>query len=85
VELWPNKYSACWRSGGSVGREYSDGAEEVRARSGKARSNYQVSGNDHRDLSQNSLRRLGEFQARCDMPDEANSVIQLMIEDLEAE
>jgi hypothetical protein len=65
--------------------ESSPGAEDTRARSGEARSNHQVSGDDHPDVCQNYLSHLGEFQARYDMPDEANSVIQLMIEDSEAE
>ena|SRR5271157_4864755 len=85
VELWPNrKYSICCGGGGSVGQNTDMGKKRLE----HARMKHdQIMGTGAEIIAtscQNCLSQLGDLQARYNMPVKVKSVIELLIESMEA-
>jgi Fe-S oxidoreductase len=85
VELWPNReYSICCGGGGSVGQNTRMGQKRLEHASAK-RDQINRSGATIVTTScQNCLSQLGDLQARYDMPVEVKSVIEVVVESIEA-
>ncbi|HMK37353.1 MAG TPA: (Fe-S)-binding protein [Desulfomonilaceae bacterium] len=85
VELWPNrKYSICCGGGGSVGQNTDMGKKRLEH---ARRKHDQIvrSGADVVTTScQNCLSQLQDIQARYEMPVKVKSVIELLVEAMEA-
>ncbi len=85
VELWPNrKYSICCGGGGSVGQNTDMGKKRLE----HARMKHDQIMNTGADIiatsCQNCLSQLGDLQARYNMPLQVKSVIELLVEAMEA-
>ena len=85
VELWPNrKYSLCCGGGGSVGQN-TDMAKKRLEHARMKRDQILKTGATIVTTScQNCLSQLHDLQARYDMPVEVKSVIELLVEAMEA-
>jgi Fe-S oxidoreductase len=85
VELWPNrKYSLCCGGGGSVGQNTDMGRKRLE----HARAKHdQIIASEAAIVTtscQNCLSQLQDLQARYDMPVEVKSVIELLVEAMDA-
>ncbi|MGB6066569.1 MAG: (Fe-S)-binding protein [Desulfomonilaceae bacterium] len=85
VELWPNrKYSICCGGGGSVGQNTDMGKKRLE----HARMKHDQIMSTGADIivtsCQNCLSQLGDLQARYNMPLQVKSVIELLVDAMEA-
>jgi Fe-S oxidoreductase len=85
VELWPNrKYSICCGGGGSVGQNTDMGRKRLEHAHMKRDQIMKTGATIITTSCQNCLSQLTDLQARYDMPLEVKSVIELMVEAMEA-
>ena len=85
VELWPNrKYSICCGGGGSVGQNTDMGKKRLEHARMKHNQIMSTGAKIIATSCQNCLSQLGDLQARYSMPVEVKSVIELLVESMEA-
>jgi Fe-S oxidoreductase len=85
VELWPNrKYSICCGGGGSVGQNTDMGKKRLEHARMKHDQIMRTGAQIITTSCQNCLSQLGDLQARYNMPLEVKSVIELLVEAMEA-
>lgn len=85
VELWPNrKYSICCGGGGSVGQNTDMGKKRLEHARMKHDQIMSTGANIVATSCQNCLSQLTDLQTRYNMPLEVKSVIELLVESMEA-
>jgi Fe-S oxidoreductase len=85
VELWPNReYSMCCGGGGSVGQNTRMGQKRLEHSTAKRDQIIRSGASIVATSCQNCLSQLGDLQSRYDMPIEVKSVIELVVESMEA-
>jgi len=85
VELWPNrKYSICCGGGGSVGQNTDMGKKRLEHARMKHDQIMSTGAEIIATSCQNCLSQLVDLQARYNMPVEVKSVIELLVESMEA-
>jgi Fe-S oxidoreductase len=85
VELWPNrKYSLCCGGGGSVGQNTDMGRKRIEHARVKHDQIIKSEAAIVTTSCQNCLSQLQDLQARYNMPVEVKSVIELLVEAMEA-
>lgn len=85
VEMWPNrKYSICCGGGGSVGQNSNMGKKKLEHARMKHDQILRTGAGILSTCCQNCLSQLGDLQSRYEMPLEVKSVIQLLVEAIEA-
>jgi Fe-S oxidoreductase len=85
VELWPNrKYSICCGGGGSVGQNTDMGKKRLEHARMKHDQIISTGAEIIATACQNCLSQLGDLQSRYNMPVEVKSVIELLVESMEA-
>ncbi len=85
VEMWPNrKYSICCGGGGSVGQNSDMGQKRLEHARSKRDQILRTGASILTTSCQNCLSQLHDLQARYDMPVKVRSVIELMVESIEA-
>jgi Fe-S oxidoreductase len=85
VELWPNReYSMCCGGGGSVGQNTRMGQKRLEHAAAKRDQIIRSGASIVATSCQNCLSQLGDLQSRYDMPIEVKSVIELVVESMEA-
>lgn len=85
VEMWPNrKYSLCCCGGGSVVQNTDLGKKRLEHARGKRDQILRTGATILATCCQNCLSQLNDLQSRYDMPLEVKSVIELVVESIEA-
>jgi len=85
VELWPNReYGLCCGGGGSVAQNTQMGLKRLENSLAKREQIIRSGANIVATSCQNCLSQLTDLQARYEMPVEVKSVIELLVESLEA-
>ncbi|MFH1116301.1 MAG: (Fe-S)-binding protein [Pseudomonadota bacterium] len=85
VEMWPNrKYSICCGGGGSVGQNTDMAKKRLEHAKSKRDQILRTGADTLATCCQNCLSQLGDLQSRYEMPLEVKSVIQMLVEAVEA-
>jgi len=85
VEMWPNrKYCVCCGGGGSVGQNADLGQKRLEHARNKRDQILRTGASILATSCQNCLSQLHDLQARYDMPVKVRSVIELLVESMEA-
>lgn len=85
VEMWPNrKYSICCGGGGSVGQNTDIGQKRLEHARKKIDQIIKTGANVVATSCQNCLSQLDDLQAGNDLPIQVKSVIELVVESIEA-